>query len=206
MRQFSFILILLFALSGCTLINEYTDSYKFKYQHSTAVTDFSDLTEDLLDDLCDKLKELKTFNRDLNIKSPIYITDFVNLESLENHSELGFMLSDELKTHVTQMCDWPIQEIEYTKHLKIGAKGTKLLSRDTNELKINKISARGFALVGTYAFTQRQLILYLKIIDLSSGVILKSSTESTELTDEIIHFEQRARRGKPTPIYPPMVL
>jgi len=206
MRQFSFILIILFSLSGCTLINEYTDSYKFKYQHSTAVTNFSDLTEDLLEELCEKLLELKISHRDINTNLPLYITDFVNLQSLENHSELGFMLSDELKTHVTQICDWSIQEIEYTKHLKIGANGTKLLSRDTKELKIDKINSTSFALVGTYAFTQRQLILYLKIIDLSNGIIIKSSTISTELTDEIIHFEQKARRGKPTPIYPPMVL
>lgn len=198
MRQLYTLLIAVFLFQGCALFNSYEDSYKMKYWHSTAVTDFSELTEDLLKDLCPTIQEL-------NLHKPIYITDFVNLEELENHSELGFMLSDELKTHVTQKCDLMVHAIEYQKYLKLGANGTKLLSRDLNDIKNKKLKSDTYALVGTYAFTQRQLILYLKLIELGSGVIIKSTTQSTELTDEIIHFEMKPKKSYRT-IYPPVVL
>ncbi len=199
MRQFSFILVLTFFFSGCSLINNYEDSFKFKYLHSTATTDFSDLTEDLLNPLSIKLNKL-------NPETPLYIIDFVNLKDFDNHSELGFMLSDELKTHITQIYNLQIHAIEYAKYLKIGSNGTKLLSREVNEIKNKKINSNTYALVGTYAFTQRQLILYLKLIRLQDGVIIKSSTQSTTLTDEIIHFELNEGRFNPENIYAPVVL
>ncbi|MBD3840447.1 MAG: hypothetical protein IE909_00935 [Campylobacterales bacterium] len=201
MRQLNIVLIFIatFFLSGCALINEYEDSFKLKYIHSTSKTDFSDLTYDLLEQLCPTLKE---YNR----KKPIYVVDFVNLEQLENHSELGFMLSDELKTHVTQMCDTPVHAIEYSKFLKLGANGTKLLSRDLDEIKNKQIKSDAYALVGTYAFTQRQLILYLKLIRLEDGMIVRSATEPTTLTDEIIHLEKKPRQSINKVIYSPFVL
>ena len=198
MQQFSFILILTFFLNGCG-INSYDDSFKFRYLHSTSVTNFSSLTDELVDQLALDLVAVKS-------SAPLYIIDFVNLKELENHSELGFMLSDELKTHVTQKFNIPIHEIEYTKYLKLGANGTKLLSRKTNEIKNTKLNSSTYALVGTYAFTQRQLILYLKLINLENGVILKSATQRTTLTDEIIHYEMNEKRFAPKNIYQPMVL
>lgn len=205
MRQFRIILISVFSfvLTGCSLVNENTDSFKLKYYHSTSVTNFTSEVNSLLNDLCPTLKEIKRLKKDLQ---PLYITDFVNLEELENHSELGFMLSDELKTLVTQKCDWPVYGIEFSKYLKIGANGTKLLSRDLDDLRSKQIYDNTYALVGTYAFTQRQLILYLKLINLKNGVILKASTQRMTLTDEIIHFEQKQRKIDPSQIYQPLVL
>ncbi|MEA3289084.1 MAG: FlgO family outer membrane protein [Campylobacterota bacterium] len=203
MRQLGLILVTIFFFNACTDINEYTDSYKFKYLHSTSVTNFSNIVESALDDVSMKLLEIKSKQ---SHTKPLYVTDFVNLKELENHSELGFMLSDELKTLVTQKLNWPVHGIEYTKYLKIGANGTKLLSRDLDELKNKTIDKNSIALVGTYSFTQRQLILYLKVINLKNGVILKSSTSKTELTDEIIHLEKKARYFDSEHIYKPMVL
>lgn len=199
MRQFSIILISFFLFSGCSLVNENTDSFKFKYLHLTTTTNFTDLTEELLEQLCPKIQEVN------KSATPLYVVDFTNLKDLENHSELGFMLSDELKTQVTQMCNMPIYAIEYAKYLKIGANGTKFLTRDLDELNSQKVNRNTYALVGTYAFTQRQLILYLKLIDLKSGIIIKSATQKTLITDEIIHLE---KKSKPTPtnIYQPVVI
>jgi TolB-like protein len=153
---------------------------------------------------------VKPLEADLKkIDVPIYVTDFVNLEELENHSELGFLLSDELKTQASQHVG--IYAVEYAKHMKIGANGTKLFTRDLNEIKNVKIDQNSYALVGTYAFTQRQLILYTKLIRLKDGVIIRSSTKATSLTDEIIHLEQKVKppvKKDPNPngVYQPMVL
>ena len=199
MRQFSFILIISFLFSGCTLIKKNEDSFKFKYLHLTTTTNFDRVTKNLLEQLCETIHKVNP------TKTPLYVVDFVNLQDLENHSELGFMLSDEIKTHVTQMCDTPVYALEYAKYLKIGGNGTKILSRDLDELNNQKVNKNTYALVGTYAFTQRQLILYLKLIDLNSGVIIKSATQKTLITDEIIHLEKKPRQNQ-NQIYTPLVL
>ncbi len=205
MRQLYIILIFITSLtfSGCSVVNEYEDSFKFKYLHSTSVTAFDEVVEELLLQLCPTIKELSTEH-----EKPFYVVDFVNLQDLENHSELGFMLSDELKTLVTQKCNRAVYSIEYTKYLKIGANGTKLLSRDIDELNRTKINRNTYALVGTYAMTQRQLILYLKLVDLRTGIIHKAATQKTTLTDEIIHFEKKPRQSRlnSNTIYEPMSL
>lgn len=195
MRQLYIVLISIFIFSGCAVVNEYTDSYKLKYIHWTTTTNFQSLTKTLLEEICDQDDTLKQ----KLLQKPIYVVDFVNLKDLENHSELGFMLSDELKTHATQMCNMKIYSLEYTKYLKIGANGTKLLSRDVEDLNQTKVNKNTYALVGTYALTQRQLILYLKLIDLKTGVILHSATNDTTLTDEIIHFELQAKEKRVNP-------
>ncbi|MCK5110701.1 MAG: hypothetical protein KAQ94_04195 [Arcobacteraceae bacterium] len=186
MQQFNYKLIILsiFLFTGCGLSTTQAGSYKSSYYHSTQVTDFSDLTANLLKDLSPTIVSLKK-------DEPLYVIDFVNLKQLENHSELGFVLSSELKTLVTQQCNRAIYEIEFTKYLKLGSNGSKLLSRNIADIQNKQLSNTSYALVGTYAFTQRQVIVYLKLIDLSNGVIIKSSTVKTALTDEIILLEQK---------------
>jgi len=199
MRKFILLVFVVF-FSGCSVINEYTDSYKFKYQHSTAVTNFSKITNKLI-------SQLEPDINNLNKHIPIYVIDFTNLQHLDNFSELGFLLSSEIKTHITQKYNLSYKAIEYMKYLKLGSHGTKLFSRDPDDLKNTKLNSKTYALVGTYAFTQRQLILYLNLINLKTGVVRKSATYATEQTDEIINLEQK-QKNKITDlnIYQPLVL
>ncbi len=198
MRQFNFKLIILsffvFIFNGCSF-------YNISYHHTTEVTDFSSLTSDLLEDLSPAIQSLKK-------NEPLYIIDFVNLKQLENHSELGFVLSSELKTLVTQKCNKKVYEIEFAKYLKLGSNGSKLLSRNISDLQHKQLSNTSHALVGTYAFTQRQVIVYLKLIDLSNGIIIKSSTAKIALSEEIILLEQKEniRNQRIEEQYTPLVL
>lgn len=199
MRQISIILIVTFLLNGCA-IKENKDSFSLKYLHLPIATNFHALTQKLLKQLCPTIIKVN------HGKTPLYVIDFVNLKDLENNSQLGFMLSDELKTEVTQMCNTPVYAIEYSKYLKIGPNGTKFLSRDTDELNNQKINKNTYALVGTYTFTQRQLILYLKLIDLKTGIIIKAATQETSITDEIMHLEHKRKISEKNIIYSPVVL
>lgn len=191
-----------FLLNGCSLINSSKDSFKFKYYQSTGTTDFHQLTQELLKDLAPTILSIKNKKRDI---SPLYVTDFVNIENLDNSSKLGFILSDELKTNITQDINWPIYQIEYAKFLKVGTNGTKLLSRDVSDLKYKNMDDTTYALVGTYAITQRQFLIYVKLINLQNGVILKSSTQRISLTDEIINLEQKATEISPQ-VYTPLTI
>ncbi len=181
------VLPLLFLLSGCSIIKEGEDSFKFKYLQLTTTTNFEWTTANLLSPLCEEIQK-KTKG-----VLPIYVVDFVNLDTLENQSELGFILSNNIKSQVTQKCQTPIYSLEYAKYLKMGRTGSKLLSRDIDDLAATKMNKNTYALVGSYVITQRQLITHLKFIDLKSGLILKSSTDRTTLTDEIIRLEASPR-------------
>jgi len=205
MKKTIFVIFSIFLFSGCVLKKADNDSYKFTFLHSTGVTNFSSLTKNLLKDLCPTILDIKAKKQTI---SPLYITDFVNLDSLDNKSQLGFLLSDELKTNVTQDCNWPIYQVEFTKYLKLGDNGTKILSRDTSEIKNKRLNQNTYALVGTYSVTQRQLIVYLKLINLKNGVIIKAATKRITLTDEIIKLEQKPPRSSfnPNDIYQPMTL
>jgi hypothetical protein len=202
MRQIVFVVAFIFIFTGCSLINSSQESIKFKYFQSTGITNFNILTQNLLKDLAPTILDIKSKKR---IISPLYVTDFVNIRNLKNRSQLGFILSDELKTNITQDLNWPIYQIEFSKYLKVGASGTKLLSRDISDLKYKNMDENTYALVGTYAITQRQLLLYLKLINLNNGVILKSATKRLTLTDEIINLE-KTKEEIPAQIYSPMVL
>jgi TolB-like protein len=183
-------------------MNTSNDSFKFKYYQSTSTTNFHLVTRDLLKDLSATVLDIKSKKRTL---SPLYVTDFVNLESLSNRSKLGFILSDELKTNITQDLNWPIYQIEFSKYLKVGQTGTKLLSRDATDLKYKSMDENTYALIGTYAITQRQLLLYLKLVNLKNGVILKSATKRLTLTDEITHLEKKKDEIQ-RQIYQPVIL
>jgi TolB-like protein len=203
MKQIIFTLVIAFFITGCVLKEMDNNSYKFTYLHSTGVTNFSALTKNLLKDLSPTILDIKRYKK---LIKPLYITDFVNLNNLDNKSQLGFLLSDELKTNVTQDYNWPIYQVEFTKYLKIGENGTKLLSRDIDDIKNKKLNRDTYALIGTYSITQRQLLIYLKLINLQSGVILRASTKRVTLTDEILKLEHKSKVQISSSIYQPLVI
>lgn len=169
-------------------VNTYPDYYKFKYLRSTKLTDFKGETKKLLMQMEDKLLQIKPKVRN----KFIYVVDFVNIKNLELTSQLGFFLSTEIKAHVSNEFDISVKELEYMKYLKFGNDGSKLLSRDLDEVNMSNVD-KTFALVGTYAITQRQLIMYLKLIDMKTGNILKTTSRSTVLTEEIMKLEEVPR-------------
>jgi TolB-like protein len=203
MQKIIITIVTIWFFSGCAIIKSSEDSFKFKYFKSTGTTNFNILTKNLLADLCPTINEIKSKKARIE---PLYVTDFVNLNNLHNTSKLGFILADEVKTNVTQDCNWPIKQIEFAKYLSIGKNGTNLLSRDVNEIKTTSMNDNTYALVGTYMVTQRQLIIYLKLINLKNGVILKSSTKRLTLTDEIINLENGDRSLNTNNIYQPVVI
>ncbi len=172
--------------SGC--VNEYPDYYKTKYVLSTNVTDFNKLAKDLVDDMHSDIESIISKS-----KKVIYVSDFVNIKNLEVTSQLGFFLSSEIKSYVTQKYDLNIKEIEYSKYLKLNDTGFRTLSRDFNDINKDGIN-KSYILAGTYAITQRQLILYLKLIDMKTGNLIRSTSKSINLTDEVIKLEDNENR------------
>lgn len=170
--------ILLFFFSGCSIgfLNNVSST-------SESVTDFKFLTSKLVSSaFCEKI----------NSNTSLYITDFVNESNLDNKSELGFLLSNELKVNILKSScakNVAIKTFNLGSNLKIGQNGAKILTRDLQQLKIQNIEDDKQIVVGSYVITNKQLILFLKLINLQNGDTIISSTSSSLLTSEIKDLE-----------------
>jgi TolB-like protein len=153
---------------------------------------FSELIRIVTKKMCAKIDEKKT----------IYVTDFVNIKNFKNKSQLGFLLSSELKVSLFSNCsdNLQIKELEFRDSVKLGQHGINVLSRTPKALKAKYILKNHQVLVGTYSITRKQLIIYLKLIDFDSGNTLVSSRANIKLDDEIKDLEGVL---KPNPKYVP---
>ncbi|PKN15640.1 MAG: hypothetical protein CVU67_00255 [Deltaproteobacteria bacterium HGW-Deltaproteobacteria-24] len=131
----------------------------------------------------------------------ILVSDFVNIDQLQNHSKLGFLLSETLKDVLSNQ-NIIIREVELGLNFKLGQHGFNVLSRKHNEIDQNIYQER-FAVVGTYSITDKRLRIFIKLIDIYTGHILGSASESTFMTSEIEKLEQVPKQHT---IYTPMVL
>ncbi len=175
-KIFSFFLFFFF--SGCSV-----GSLNNVDSTSESVTDFKFLTSKLVSSsFCDKI----------NSNTSLYVTDFVNESNLDNKSELGFLLSNELKVNILKSnCtkNVAIKTFNLGSNLKIGQNGAKILTRDLQQLKIQNIEDDKQIVVGSYVITNKQIILFLKLINLQNGDTIISSTSSSLLTSEIKDLE-----------------
>lgn len=146
-------------------------------------------------------KSVKKLNENLYLTDTVLVSDFVNIDRLENRSKLGFLLSSTLKDRLLAN-DITVKEIELRKHFTIGSNGFNLLSREVNDIN-RKITDTRYAFVGTYTLTTKNLIVFIKMIDLTTGNILSSSQGSIMIDEEIIQLEKKTDL---TQVYAPMVL
>jgi len=164
-------------------------------------TDFTKLSNKLAIDVCLTLNSYDN--------KEIYIPDYVNISTLNNRSQLGFILASNLKVAILSNCDKSlnIKELSVAKNIKIGKHGSKLLSRDVKNLKLQTISTNSKAIVGTYAITSKKLIIYIKVINLKNNTLVYSQTTSTNISKEVLELEGiKDNSNNPSNIYTPLVL
>lgn len=161
--------------------------------------DFHSLMEDMIE------KSYKKFEKNLTNEDVVLVSDFVNLTSLRNHSKLGFLLSDMLKNSLLNK-NIHVREIELGKEFKIGPSGFNVLSRDHKSINDTVLNER-YAVVGTYTITTKRLIIFIKLVDVTTGTILSSSSSSTIVDDEILDLDKVPKSPEEErKVYAPLVL
>jgi hypothetical protein len=144
--------------------------------------DFHSLVSQLVDDSAKKIK------KHTMLDDVVLVSDFVNLDKLENRSELGFLLSDILKDRLVSL-NILVREVEFGKEFELGPSGFNLLTRNQSEIISKTVDIERYAVVGTYSITSRSLNLFIKLIDIRTGHILASSYERTGIDEEILQLE-----------------
>jgi len=179
-------ILFMFILSACS------------HKNIDGSNDFQSILAKMVNTSYEKIKN------ELAIDDIILVSDFVNIDDLKNRSKLGFLLSETLKNELSSK-NIIIKEVELSKNFKIGNSGFNVLSRNFKDLN-TVIEEERFAMVGTYSITRKRLILFVKLIDIRSGHILSSSTESVTIDKEIKELDYVEKKKQQRQIFQPMTL
>jgi TolB-like protein len=165
--NYLFILILVGFISGCSLSDEpiYTktehvkESFHYKKVDSIYI-DYKSVATEAARNILSKIE----------LPKKIIVTDFVDISSLDNHTKLGYVLSNNMKDALINNYNSEVVEVEVSKYFKISGNGVKILSRDVDKLLSKNFDVR-YAVVGTYTHTDKEVIVFIKLIDLKTGII-----------------------------------
>lgn len=194
----SLFLILKLSLTSIFLVTFLTSCSTNTYQKRiSGHNDFYGLVDNLVDKMSPKLM------KHLDDTDVVLVSDFVNLDKLKNRSKLGFLLSDSLKTSLSNK-DIIVREVELREQFEYGKRGLNVLTRELEKVAQKEVNTK-YALVGTYSITTKSLILFIKLIDLDTGNILSSRSGQTTIDSEIIDLESEHKKRKIN-VYAPMTL
>lgn len=176
-------IFLMFTFSSCSkVINEIAHKAPNNHKRINGSNDFQALMETLVE------KSLHRLKADLSVDEVVLVSDFVNIDKLKNRSNLGFLLSDQLKNELLNN-NIIVRQIELGEDFQFGNRGFNLLTRNQNDINKKYVDNASYAFVGTYTMTTQNLIVFVKLIDIRTGNILSSSTAKTSMDEEIEELE-----------------
>ncbi len=146
----------------------------------------------VMDDAIDAILN-SPFNRDenntdkLKTGEQVLVTDFVDTTSLENHSKFGFVLSNSLKDSLINKHNFKVLEAEVSKYFKISGNGLKILSRNSDNMRQTTVAVKR-VIAGTYTYTNEELVIFVKLINLKTGIIEGSYARTLPMTCEVMEM------------------
>ncbi|QWD17245.1 hypothetical protein G6700_05840 [Polynucleobacter paneuropaeus] len=102
----------------------------------------------------------------------LVVTDFVDLSTLNETSQLGRLLAQNLM-HEMQLRNWSVTDVTFRKNILIESSGEFSLSRDVKQLK--PPVQTGSIITGTYVNTAEGLILNVRMIQVISGAVVSTA-------------------------------
>ncbi len=177
-KLFSTLIVLLVFLNSC--------SY---HKDLRGTNDFHSLVSNLVKKSSTKLK------RYISLDEVVLVSDFVNLDKLQNHSRLGFLLSHSLKDSLLNN-DILVKEVELGAGFMLGKHGFNVLTRKQKDIKNQTITSSRYAVVGTYILTKKNLIVFIKLINIHTGDILSSAQDRIGIDDEILDLEETEKKRR----------
>jgi len=169
-----------------------------RYNHELKNTNYDEIVSNLLQKASYQI--FPNMERD----EILIVPNFAETTTLKSNTRLSFILSDILKNKLVSKYSYTVREIELSKNFRFGEEGFKVLTRNSKNINNTIINSR-YAVVGTYTVTKNQLLLFLRFINIRDGLILASSSYSTDLTQEITESNKIVIQKKPV-IYQPMTL
>jgi TolB-like protein len=129
----------------------------------------------------------ETNTKKLKAGEQLLVTDFVDTTSLENNSKFGFVLSNNLKDSLINKHNFKVIEAEVSKYFKISGNGLKILSRSSDNMRETNVEVMR-VVAGTYTYTDEELIVFVKLINLKTGIIEGSYARTLPMTCEVMEM------------------
>jgi len=202
MKQKFLLLTILFLTSisnGCMLAiptvssNPYSSGgcYKQNFdnllEHTELKKVFTEIAQELCVDSCNTCNDsVKSTCNSSKTSSPlddvkrrtVLVTDFVDIQTFVPKQQ-GILMGELMRSSLNTNCCYRIVQAEFAKYFKLSENGLVVLSRNTNEIKKNEYNESD-SIVGTYSVMNNKLIIFVRIINTTTGKISKMVTR--ELT------------------------
>lgn len=173
-NTYALILILGVFFIGCSSGPTYERTYD---SYSTGFHDLKRKSEIMINYSALAGEAVKKLFSKTTIPNKIIVTDFVDLTSLNNNTRLGYVLSNSIKDSLINMYKVSVIEAEISKYFKLSGNGLKILSRDIDKVKSTSFNVKK-AVVGTYTYTDSELVVFVKLVNLKTGIIEGSYTKT----------------------------
>ena len=111
LKNFTFISLIVIFFTSCS----------YHKDPINGTNDFQSLVAKLVDKSANKIKDT------IAMDEIVLVSDFVNIDKLENKSQLGFLLSNILKDELASL-NIVVREIEFGKEFQLGKKGFNVLN------------------------------------------------------------------------------
>ncbi len=175
-----YLFVLVLGLTGCNSVYMPRDNTTYIRVYDSEENGFHDSTRENeiminYSSLSDEAIE-KIFARSAAPKR-IIVTEFVDLTSLNNSTKLGYVLSNSIKDSLINNKKVSVIESEVSKYFKLSNNGLKILSRDITKIKSTSFNVQK-AVVGTYTYTKSELVIFVKLVNLETGIIEGSYTKT----------------------------
>ncbi len=106
-----------------------------------------------------------------SLENTFVITTIANLNNLSETTSFGRLISENL-IHEMQVRKWKVFEVRLTKDIVVNSTGEFSLSRDVQ--KIRDVYKIGGIVAGTYALTEGNIIVNVRVMDITSGIVASS--------------------------------
>ena len=103
---------------------------------------------------------------------PTIITSFADLNNLADTTQFGRLVGENLM-HELQIKGWSVTDVRLTRDLIINTAGEFSLSRDIKRLRETMPAAN--VVTGTYSSTTDGVLLNIRVLDLSTGLVVGSA-------------------------------
>ena len=116
------------AHTSSKIVKEIAHKAPNNHKNITGSNDFHSLVKNMVSKASFKLK------KNVQMDDVVLVSDFVNLDNLENRSKLGFLLSDHLKDSLLNK-DIIVRQVELSQEFQYGRHGLNLLTRNHKDIK-----------------------------------------------------------------------
>ncbi|MBW8190516.1 hypothetical protein K0504_05650 [Neiella marina] len=152
------------ALTGCAATDEQQLEHKVAYDHSEP-----SLLTNAIDDMARQLFATKRF---VTTETPIAVTSFVELESLQKTSQIGNQMAESFVHHL-QSNGLRVIEYKAPGYIKVTETGDYALSRDYKDLTGGY--AIDYILTGTYSSVPQGMLVNVRMFAAESKIVVATA-------------------------------